>query len=134
MKKLILFTLILVSLNEAVFAQKVLKLGDNTGSINPAAILELDASLHPAGLLLPRVPSTGSITSPTSGLIIFNTGDNKLYIYDGSTWYPLASSLAAISSLNGLTGTVQTFATGTTGTDFNLSSVGTVHTFNCKCK
>jgi hypothetical protein len=36
----------------------------------------------------------------------------------------------AITSLNGLTTSVQTFATGTTGTDFNISSTGSVHTFN----
>ncbi len=35
-----------------------------------------------------------------------------------------------IKSLNGLTAKTQTFATGTTGTDFNISSSGTVHTFN----
>lgn len=35
-----------------------------------------------------------------------------------------------IKSLNGLTAKSQTFATGTTGTDFNISSSGTVHTFN----
>ena len=35
-----------------------------------------------------------------------------------------------IKSLNGLTAKTQTFATGTTGTDFNISSAGTVHTFN----
>lgn len=35
-----------------------------------------------------------------------------------------------IKSLNGLTAKTQTFATGTTGTDFNISSVGTIHTFN----
>jgi len=35
-----------------------------------------------------------------------------------------------ISSLNALTGATQTFATGTSGSNFNISSVGTTHTFN----
>lgn len=35
-----------------------------------------------------------------------------------------------IKSVNGLTAKTQTFATGSTGTDFNISSSGTVHTFN----
>ena len=35
-----------------------------------------------------------------------------------------------LSSLNGLTGATQTFATSTSGTNFNISSSGTVHTYN----
>jgi hypothetical protein len=37
---------------------------------------------------------------------------------------------SGLSNLNGLTASVQSFATGTTGTDFNISSLGSIHTFN----
>lgn len=35
-----------------------------------------------------------------------------------------------LGSLNALTGATQTFAVGTSGTDFNISSLGSTHTFN----
>jgi hypothetical protein len=44
-----------------------------------------------------------------------------------ATWQTLPSSVA---TLNGLTAASQTFATGTSGTDFNISSSGSIHTFN----
>lgn len=39
-------------------------------------------------------------------------------------------SSGALTDLNGLTASSQTFSTGTSGTDFNISSSGSVHTFN----
>jgi hypothetical protein len=138
MKKLsiIFFTVAAFHLNSN--AQKSLKLGDNTGNISSSAILELDASLHPGGLLLPRVTLKGlsditTIASPSTGLIIYNniggTLPAGLYIFDGTVWNRLSYG-TAISSLNGLTGATQTFVPGTSGTDFNIASIGTTHTFN----
>jgi hypothetical protein len=46
----------------------------------------------------------------------------------GLTWGTAAS--AAITSLNGLTDSTQTFSVGTSGTFFNISSIGSSHTFN----
>ena len=46
----------------------------------------------------------------------------------GLTWGVAASS--AISTLNGLTDATQTFSVGTSGTLFNISSIGSSHTFN----
>jgi hypothetical protein len=46
----------------------------------------------------------------------------------GLTWGAAAAS--AITTLNGLTDSTQTFIAGTSGTLFNISSVGSSHTFN----
>lgn len=56
---------------------------------------------------LPIVYNAGNISCPTCG-----TGGG------------------GITNLNTLTATTQTFATGTSGSDFNISSSGSVHTFN----
>lgn len=59
-----------------------------------------NAALHPTG----TAPS-----NPVEGQVYFNTGSNKLFIYDGSAWVDISGDITSITAGAGLTGT------GTTG-------------------
>ncbi|MBK9717855.1 MAG: hypothetical protein IPO85_10135 [Saprospiraceae bacterium] len=64
-----------------------------------------------------------------------NTTNTKVLTSDalGNVTTRTFSSLLtgnAITSINGLTNSVQTFAIGTAGSNFNISSSGSIHTFN----
>ena len=115
-------------LGNTSFSQQ-LKLGDNPYTVQKSAILELNSTKQ--GLLLARISDTTAINllTPPDGMIIFFTPTTQLMVRANGHWQPLTMG-SAISSLNGLTGASQTFATGTAGTDFNISSAGSVHTFN----
>jgi hypothetical protein len=105
---------------------------NNTGAaITQTASSILDLRSTTKGFLAPRMTTTerNAISSPATGLLIYNTSDNAFNFYNGTSWANFSSG-GGITSLNGLTGATQTFATGTSGTDFNISSSGSVHTFN----
>ena len=57
----------------------------NEDGSNPANVAILEVKSSNRGLLLPRT-TTGSISSPSQGLIIYNTSLNKLSYYNGSSW------------------------------------------------
>ena len=90
------------------------------GTTNPSTALHVNGTnpLTLTGVQAGTSTTADSLLTITSGLV------RKIPM---STF---TVSGGAITSLNGLTATSQTFATGTTGTDFNISSSGTVHTFN----
>jgi hypothetical protein len=92
-------------------------------------------------------PKANPFTGPSTGLIFFYAADGVYdVLFTGGTpalgsgyqisavqlddTLGLSSGSGGITSLNALTALTQTFATGTAGSDFNVSSSGTVHTFN----
>lgn len=115
MKK-ILATLVFLSLIVITNAQ----IGIQTNS--PDASAALDIVSTDKGLLIPRVTLTSNlsspspITSPATGLLVFNTGANQtvgLYFWDGSSWN-LFNAGSISSDYWNLTGNAGT----TVGTNF----------------
>ena len=93
----------------------------NTGNVgigtsNPLVQLNTTLGVRFAGIGINTINSN-ILTSDALGNITTRTISSFL-------------SGSAITSLNGLTSSIQTFAIGTAGTNFNISSTGTVHTFN----
>ena len=57
--------------------------GIGTNTPDPSAILDLQAT--DKGILIPRT-DTNLIIAPATGLMIFETGDNSYYYFDGIWW------------------------------------------------
>ncbi|WP_020598390.1 hypothetical protein [Spirosoma panaciterrae] len=106
-------SIILAVSSTSVFAQ--LKVGNNPGSINPSAVLEVESTNK--GFLPPRVALTSitdvtTIPSPATGLVVVNTANagtdpndveaNTLYMWNGTKWDKLISQN---NSFNDNTGT-----------------------------
>ncbi len=127
MKRIANIIILFIFTTSVIFAQTK-NVGIGTTAPNASAILDLTAT--DMGLLIPRMTTTerDAIVAPVTGLLIYNSTDNKFQYYFGGWVNSFLTT--AIISLNGLTGTTQTFAVGTAGTDFNISSAGTAHTFN----
>ena len=67
-------------------AAQQLKLGNNPGTINKSAVLELESSKQ--GLLLTRITDTtvAPLTTAPDGMLLFFKGDNSLRIRSGNAW------------------------------------------------
>ena len=82
-------------------AQNNVGIGTNTPAAS--AILELQATNK--GLLIPRT-DTALVLVPATGLLIYETADNKFYYFDGTFW---------VLALGPMGPTGPTGATGPTG-------------------
>lgn len=73
------------------FAQGV-GISESSFTPDPTAILELKSTLR--GLLPPRMTVTQRdiITSPATGLAVYNTTTNRLNLFDGTSWNPVTAT------------------------------------------
>ena len=71
---------------------------------------------------------SATCSSGYAGTLRYNSG--VVEYCNGTSWVAFGVSGAGIMALNGLTSGSQTFATGSAGLTANVSSTGTVHTFN----
>ncbi len=77
------------------------------GTVAPAAsaILDITATGTPQGVLIPRMTITqrGSIVSPATGLLIYQTNSTPgFYYYTGTAWTPVTPAAGATRNLNNL--------------------------------
>ena len=78
----ILFTAILVVMAGIANAQSV---GINADGTAPDASAMLDVKSTTKGFLAPRVSSTSNVTSPATGLLVYQTGGTPGYYYNSGT-------------------------------------------------
>ncbi|HEY1164969.1 MAG TPA: hypothetical protein VGE90_07365 [Chitinophaga sp.] len=141
-----LLTVVPILLSLSAAAQQ-LKLGNNPGTINKSAVLELESSKQ--GLLLTRITDTtvAPLTTAPDGMLLFFKGDNSLRIRSGNAWKKALTSidstdianfsqkvrglLSAGSGLtfNSATGVISMAATGT-GSAWALGGNGVTATQN----
>ncbi|MEM4134509.1 MAG: hypothetical protein QXV73_04865 [Candidatus Micrarchaeia archaeon] len=106
------------------------RIGINTISPHSSALLELSSTNK--GFLAPRMNQTqrDAISSPATGLLIFNITTNKFNVYDGTNWSEIGgntlwSSLldpTANLTLNHSTYTTTFNSSVTTGTFFTINA------------
>lgn len=126
-----LFCFLLSFFSFNIFAQ----VGIGTTNPNPNALLDIDASTTPGGLLLPRMNLAGTnsfapLTGNVAGMVVYNTATAGVapndvtpgyYYNDGSQWVRIAA--ASVPSIDWtLTGNAGTVAgTNFLGTTDNVS-------------
>ncbi len=88
------FTIIL-GITLVSFSTSFAQVGIGTTSPNNAAELDINSSTK--GVLFPRMTNAQmtAVTSPASGLQIYNTDANCMYFYNGQQWVSTLNSISA---------------------------------------
>lgn len=84
--------IILGAYNTDTFVVSGTSVGIGTELISDSAILEINSTTR--GLRLPRLTTTQmtNVTTPVTGLLIYNITDNNIYTHDGSSWIPFKNN------------------------------------------
>ncbi|GAB3717714.1 hypothetical protein GCM10027592_60010 [Spirosoma flavus] len=107
-KSLFLFLLFFTTVRFISFAQV------GIGTQTPNAGAQLDVSSTDKGMLVPRVASTANVTSPTEGLLVYQTGGTAgFYVYKSGAWVRLATTSDIPTGGGGSGAAIIPFASGT---------------------
>jgi hypothetical protein len=92
MKKITQLLAVILLLTSAATLNAQIKIGDNPGTIDPNAVLELESTTK--GLLFPRMTAAqmNAISSPTAGMVVYNTDSRCLFIRRTSDWFSLCNA------------------------------------------
>ena len=122
MNRILYFLFLLAMLTSHGYAQ--VKIGDNSTTVNPNSILELESTTK--GLLLPRISNEQmqAMQNVPAGMLVYSNTDNVLYIRTNSTWVTLAQAANAASVTNpwSATGGAVYTTTGKVGIGTNTPS------------
>jgi len=95
MKYLLLCLLLFAG--SVLFAQNV---AINEDGSDPDASAVLDVSSASKGMLVPRMTTSqrNAISSPATGLVVFDSDFEAFYFYSGSTWRTMEAAVSGSSS------------------------------------
>ena len=114
-------------------------MGISSTSITPDASSILELRTTTKGMLIPRMTTTerDAISSPATGLLVYNTTTGKFNYYNGSTWTPLFSGTTGVNSVAGTTNRISIGGTSADPTvdissgyvgQSSITTVGTIAT------
>ena len=127
MKKSSLLPFLLFICNSIIIAQNV---GINSSGAAPDNSAMLDVSSTTKGFLMPRMTTAQMqlITSPVSGLMVFNTDCGTIQFYNGSYWVKISTVTYPTSTTSSqtfsYTGSVQNFVVPACVTNVTLKVWG----------
>jgi uncharacterized protein (TIGR02145 family) len=119
-KQILTFVLLVVAATGFSQTQKAqtLQVGATSTTLSTKAAVQIDDTAR--GILFPRMTSSqrDAITTPPTGLTIYNTTTNAIEWFDGTSWYNIRAIINSVSN----TGTYPANYVGTKATVVDITS------------
>ncbi len=123
-KFFMLLTMLIVLMGLTSYRANAQSMGISNSFITPDASSILEMRTITKGLLIPRMATTdrNAISSPATGLMIYNTTTNQFNYYNGSSWIVMFSGSVGVNSI---TGTANRVTIGGTSADPTIDIAST---------
>lgn len=121
--RIVLLVAVIIGFSKSNYAQ----MGIGTTSPDNSSILDITSTTH--GLLIPRMTDTemNAVSSPATGLIIYNTTNSCIYFYNGTSWVSTCSTSSDFWTTAGNSSlTINKFLGSTDATDLNFRTNNTL--------